>query len=174
MCIHGLCQFPVRRGYQENVERASASSVVDHSQHVQLECTLSSPINTHSLNICGLSQKFLASLGNFGYKLNLLPEQKRAFIYILTDTHSFNGPFSGTTQVSQYQKGKTNLDFTGARDSEWQWHQLGYMQVCTSLQTDNHASTPPLSFFTGRVPFLPPNQQHQSTEGIHTFTYLLI
>jgi len=100
MCIHGLCQFPVRRGYQENVERASASSVVDHSQHVQLECTLSSPINTHSLNICGLSQKFLASLGNFGYKLNLLPEQKRAFIYILTDTHSFNGPFSGTTQVS--------------------------------------------------------------------------
>jgi len=37
------------------------------------------------------------------------------------------------------------------------------MQVCTSLQTDNHASTPPL-FFTGRMPFLPPNQQRQSTE----------
>jgi len=47
---------------------------------------------------------------------------------------------SGTTQVSRYQKGKTNLDFTEARDSEWQWHQLGHMQVCTSLQTDNHAS----------------------------------
>jgi len=27
--------------------------------------------------------------------------------------------------VSWYQKSKTNLDFTGARDSEWQWHQLG-------------------------------------------------
>jgi len=39
------------------------------------------------------------------------------------------------------------------------------MQVCTSLQTDNHASTPLLSFFTGRMPFLPPNQQRQSTEG---------
>jgi len=25
--------------------------------------------------------------------------------------------------VSRYQKGKTNLDFTEARDSEWQWHQ---------------------------------------------------
>jgi len=37
------------------------------------------------------------------------------------------------------------MDFTEARDSEWQWHPLGYMQVCTSLQTDNHASTPPLS-----------------------------
>jgi len=29
-----------------------------------------------------------------------------------------NGPFSGTIQVSRYQKGKTNLDFTEARDSE--------------------------------------------------------
>ena len=64
-----------------------------------------------------------------------------------THTHSFNGPFSGTTQVSRYQKGKTNLDFTEARDSECQRHQLEHMQVCTSLQTDNHASTSPLSFF---------------------------
>ena len=46
-------------------------------------------------------------------------------------THTFNGPFSGTTRVSRYQKGKTNLDFVEARDSEWQWHQLGHMQVCT-------------------------------------------
>jgi len=66
--------------------------------------------------------------------------------------------------VSQYQKGKTNLDFTEARDIEWQWHQLGCVQVCTSSQTGNHASTPPLSFFTGRMPFLPPNQYCQSTE----------
>jgi len=62
-----------------------------------------------------------------------------------THTHTFNGPFSGTTQVSRYQKGKTSQDFMKARDSEWQWHQLGHMQVYTSLQTDNHASTPPLS-----------------------------
>jgi len=47
--------------------------------------------------------------------------------------------------VGRYQKVKTNLDFSEARDSEWQWHQLGHMQVCTSLQADNHASTPPLS-----------------------------
>jgi len=45
--------------------------------------------------------------------------------------------------VSRYQKGKTNLDFTEATDSEWQRHQLGHMQGCTLLQTDNHASTPP-------------------------------
>ena len=63
-----------------------------------------------------------------------------------THTHPFNGPFSWTTQVSRYQKGKTNLDFTEATDSEWQWHQLGHMQVCTLLRTDNHASTLPLFF----------------------------
>jgi len=50
--------------------------------------------------------------------------------------------------VSQYETGKSNLDFYEARDSEWQWHQLGNMQVCTSLQTGNYASTPPLSFYT--------------------------
>jgi len=81
-----------------------------------------------------------------------------------THTHPFNGPLSRTTRVSRYQKGKTNLDFTEARDIEWQWNPLGRMQVCTSLQTDNQASTPPLSFFTSQMPFLP-NQQRQSTEG---------
>ena len=71
-------------------------------------------------------------------------------------THTFNGPFSGTTQVSRHQKGKTNLDFTGARDSEWQWYQLGHMQVCTLLQTDNHTSTPPLSFLQAGCPSCQP------------------
>ena len=74
--------------------------------------------------------------------------------YIHTYIHPpFNGLLSGTTWVSRYQKGKTNLDFTGARDGEWQWHQLGHMQVCSSLQTDNHASTPPLSFLQTGCPF---------------------
>ena len=46
-----------------------------------------------------------------------------------THTRTFNDPLSGTTQVSQYQKGKTNLDLTEARDSECQWHQLGHMHL---------------------------------------------
>jgi len=73
--------------------------------------------------------------------------------------------------VSRYQKGKTNLDFTEARDSKWQWHQLGHMQVCTSLQTDNHVSTSLLKFSTGRMPFLLPNQQHQSIEVTPTIIH---
>jgi len=54
--------------------------------------------------------------------------------------------------VSRYQKGKTNLDFTEARDTEWQWQQLGHMQVYTLLQTDNHGGTPPLSFLQAGCP----------------------
>jgi len=77
-------------------------------------------------------------------------------------THPFNGPLSRTTRVRRYEKGKTNLDFTEARDSEWQWHQLGHMQVCTSLEIDNHAA-PHHSGFYRQMPFLPPNQEHQST-----------
>jgi len=70
--------------------------------------------------------------------------------------------------VSQYQKGKTDLDFSEARDSKWQWHQLvswshqlvsyahQHMQVCTLLQMDNHASTPPLCFLQAGCPFCHP------------------
>ena len=42
------------------------------------------------------------------------------FCRMTNHTHPFNGPFSRTTRVGRYQKGKTNLDFTEARDSEWQ------------------------------------------------------
>ena len=42
-------------------------------------------------------------------------------------TALFPGLPGWTTPVGRYQKGKTNLDFTEARDSEWQWHQLGHM-----------------------------------------------
>jgi len=73
-------------------------------------------------------------------------------LYTCIHTHPFNNPLSGATRVSRYQKGKSNLDFTEARDSEWQWHQLGDMQVCTSFQTDNHASNSPLSFLQAGCP----------------------
>jgi len=54
--------------------------------------------------------------------------------------------------VSRYQEGKTNLDFTETGDSEWQQHQLGHMQVCTSFQTDNHTNTQPLRFLQAGCP----------------------
>jgi len=85
---------------------------------------------------------------------------------IQTHTHLFDGLLSGTTQVSQYQKGQTNLDFTEARDSGWQWHQLSHnasLHLAPDRQPHQHPTT--LMFFTGWMPFLPPSQQCQSTEG---------
>jgi len=66
--------------------------------------------------------------------------------------------------VSRYQKGKSNLDFTEAKDSEWQWHKLGDMQVCTSLQTDNHAITTPLRFLQAGCPSCHPTNSVKASE----------
>ena len=67
---------------------------------------------------------------------------------------------------------KTSLDFTEARDSEWQWYQLGRLQICTSLQTDNHASTPPLSFLQAGYPSSRPTSSIKVLKAkAHTVEY---
>ena len=94
-----------------------------------------------------------------------------------THTHTFNGPFfpglprcAGTRKVKPIWICKTNLDFTEARDSEWQWHQLGHMQVCTILGTDYLTSTPPLSFY--RPDALPAAQPTASKHWRHNWRQL--
>jgi len=74
--------------------------------------------------------------------------------YTHTHTHTrlTGRPFVWHYPGEPVPEGKTNLDLNEARDSEWQWHQLGHMQVCTSLQTDNHASTPLLSLLQAGCP----------------------
>jgi len=92
--------------------------------------------------LCFLFLHYLSknSFSNFfckvihGVPVELMPKLKSIYS---THTHTqFIDPFSGTNWMSQYQKDKTILDFTEARDNEWQRYQLGHMQVCT----------PPLSF----------------------------
>jgi len=63
--------------------------------------------------------------------------------------------------VSQYQKDKTNLDFTEVSGSGISW------AIGKSAPRSRQIAMPATnrSVFTGRMPFLPPNQQHQSTEG---------
>jgi len=116
-------------------------------------CTWPSWCHCHSLSLASVKSRLVLP---FWY-------------YWLTRTlqllQPFNGLFSRSTWVGRYQKGKTKLDFTGARDSEWQWHQLGHMQVCTSLRTDNHASTPPLCFY--RPDALPAAQPTASKHWRH-------
>jgi len=77
--------------------------------------------------------------------------------------HPFNGLFSRTAWITRHQKGKPFWILLEQEMMAWQWHQLDHMQIiCTSLQTDSH-TVPHHSVFTGRMPFLPPNQQHWST-----------
>ena len=77
--------------------------------------------------------------------------------------HTFNGPLSGTTQVSWYQ--------SGFYWSKRQWMAVASAEPYASLhlaldrQPRQHPTT---QFFTGRMPFLPPNQQRQSTEGTYS------
>jgi len=109
------------------------------------------PLNTITKPIIQSSQKLMPKPWNWFWKnwdsfpefavQNKCRNKKTWTSQYHTHIPTSNGPFSGTTQ-----KGKTDLDSTETRDSEWQWHQLGHMQVCTALQTDNHTSTPPLSF----------------------------
>ena len=70
----------------------------------------------------------------------------------------------GLPGVSRYQKGKTNLDFTEAREvsgSGISWA----ISKSASRYRQITMPAPTTQFFTGRMPFLPPNQQCQSTEG---------
>jgi len=81
--------------------------------------------------------------------------------------------------VSRYQKGKTNLDFTEARDSEWQRHQLGHMQVCTVLQTEAMPAPHHSVFLQAGCPSCRPTNsvkalKAQSTEGTVLKTVLFI
>jgi len=67
-------------------------------------------------------------------------------LILLLLLHPFNSLFSRTTWVSRHQKGKPFWILLKQEIMTWQWHQLDHMQIsCTLLQTDNHASTAPLS-----------------------------
>ena len=85
-----------------------------------------------------------------------------------THTHThIHFTLSGITRVSWYQN---QFGFSQARDSEWQWHQLGHMQICTSPQTDNHTSTPPISFLQARCYSCRPTN---SVKALKAFSELL-
>jgi len=66
--------------------------------------------------------------------------------------HPFNGPLSRTTWAGTRKEKTIWILLNQETVSGNGWHQLGHMQVCTSLQTDNHASTPPLSFLQAGCP----------------------
>jgi len=74
------------------------------------------------LAILALNIRVIAATQRVAENMQKLLDDRaeRRALHLHNDTHKhpFNGPLSGTTRVSRYLKGKTNLDFTEARDSE--------------------------------------------------------
>jgi len=73
--------------------------------------------------------------------------------------------------VSQYQQGKTDLDFTEARDSEWQWNQLGHMQLCTSLGQINTPAPHHSVFLQAGCPSCCPTNSIKAMKASGTLKY---
>jgi len=79
---------------------------------------------------CGAKASMPLQIATSAFRL-----RRRRWSSPYTHTRLFNGPFSGTTQVSQYQKGKTNLDFSEARDSGISW------AICKSAPCSRQTTT---------------------------------
>ena len=89
------------------------------------------------------------------------------YTYYGIHTHPFNGPFPGLPRWASTRKVKQIwilLKQETVSGSGISW------AVCKSAPRSRQITTPAVQhtttqFFTGRMPFLPPNQQRQSTEG---------
>jgi len=94
-------------------------------------------------------------------------------LLLLLLPHPFNGLFSRTTWVSQYQKGKTSLALNKARDNGGLECNGISWTICKQSAPCSRQKTTTLSFFTGWMLFLTPNQQRQSTEVTSTVSQRL-
>jgi len=72
-------------------------------------------------------------------------------LLVITFFRSINQEMSNISS-SSFEFQEISSSYRHSTNLEWQWHQLGRMQVCTSLQRHNHASTPPLSFLQAGCP----------------------
>jgi len=102
---------------------------------------------------------------------NVAVQKKTLSAKVTTTTtrlHPFNGLFSRTACVSRYQKGKTSLDLNEARDNGVLGCSGISWTICKESAPRSREITTPAphhSSFTGRMLFLTPNQERQSTKG---------
>ena len=98
---------------------------------------------------------------------------KTVTVYIFYHTHTFNGPFPGLPGWAGTRKVKPIWILL---KQERQWVAVasaGHMQDCTSLQTDNHASTSPISFLQAGCPSCRPTNSVKAVKSKLVFTFLV-
>jgi len=101
--------------------------------------------------------------------MSFVTANTRFILPLLLLLHPFNGLFSRTTWVIQYQKGKTSLDLNEARDDGLLGCSGISWTICKQSAPRSRQITTPTrhhSFFIGRMLFLMPSQQCQSTESL--------
>ena len=158
------------------IQTASTNEWLHHFRHATLYTTALRvyPFSTTSTLQCIATSTFTAdptlpSYSLLPHLLTFCTYHNLVFIHIAyTPVYR---PFVQDYPGEPVPEGKTNLDFTEARDSEWQWHQLGYMKVCTLLQTDSHTSTPALSFLQAGCPSCHPTN---SVKALNAYSYCKI
>jgi len=128
---------------------AAAALLLPTQQYKTPSSYTLSNLPTHYLHVNGCFKVNLVQLVLHQFSSSSFLEQNLLSILLLYYyVDVFNGLRSRTTWVSQHQKGKPFGILLEQEMMGWQWHQLDHMQiVCISLQTDNHSSTSPLSFY---------------------------
>ena len=139
----------VENAYRRGVLVVRHSDLLGHQLGIDLVVDLAYLGQSHQRHGVGVDAEHQSLLGHVQ-----TARAVQQLICTQQQRHPFIGPLSATTWASWYQKGKTKLDFTEARVSEWQRHQLGHIKVCTSLQTEYHN----MQFFSDQMPFPPPKQ----------------
>ena len=125
-------------------------------------CIWPSLCHCHSLSLASVKSRLV-----FWYRLTqvILTRAVKRDCCLLMLTHTFNGPFPGLPRWAGTRKVKPIwilLKQETVSGSGISW------VICKSASRSRQIIMPVphhSSFFIGRMPFLPPNQQRQSTEG---------
>jgi len=110
-----IVQVPAADGAKEDEQNKDKKPLLSKSAVLRLLAELSRSYAGCAVLIC--QHTYQAGQSELIAEVSLLTACQKSLLMWkkTTNKHPFNGPLIWTTQVSRYQKGKTNLDFSEAR-----------------------------------------------------------
>jgi len=105
-------------------------------------------------------------LGYPGERADPLEREEASVTDVLSMAEDVTKLPTSSSDSSSPRQPPTVSDTTAAAFLRSTLYEPYHFSIRSAASADNHASTPPLKFFTGRAPFLPPNEQRLSTEGV--------